>query len=403
MEIWKVEIMDDQELIGLLADLESDRAERKESLSDPDKIRACICAFANDLPNHNQPGVLFIGARDDGSCARLPITDDLLLKLSDLRSDGSILPLPRLTVQKKNLKGCPLAVIIVHPSDSPPVRYKGRVYVHVGPSTRLASEEEERRLSEKRISKSLPFDLSPVTSASLNHLDLDFFTKTYLPATVPLDVITQNNRSLEQQLIALRFLNPAGVPTLLGVLTIGKDPREFIPGAYVQFLRMEGKEITDPIKDQKEIDGPLPGLLKELYETLEINIAVAVDLKAGAREIKHPDYPVASLRELAYNAILHRNYEKTNAPVRLSWFSDRVEIQNPGGPYGQVSKENFGKLGVTDYRNPHIAEVMKNLGYIQKFGIGIQLARKELDKNGNPELNFQAEDTHLLAIVRRRK
>ncbi len=49
-----MEIMDDQELIGLLVDLGSDRAERRESLSDPDKILACICAFANDLPNHKR-------------------------------------------------------------------------------------------------------------------------------------------------------------------------------------------------------------------------------------------------------------------------------------------------------------------------------------------------------------
>ena len=91
-----------------------------------------------------------------------------------------------------------------------------------------------------------------------------------------------------------------------------------------------------------------------------------------------------------------------NAPVRIYWFSDRIEIQNPGGPFGQVNRSNFGTPGITDYRNPHIAEAMKNLGYVQRFGIGISLAQKELRNNGNPPAEFQAEDTYVLVILRKR-
>jgi ATP-dependent DNA helicase RecG len=78
--------MENVELESLLADLESDRVERKASLSDRDKIRQAICAFANDLPNHRRAGVLFVGVHDDGRCAGLPITDELLLTLSSIRS-----------------------------------------------------------------------------------------------------------------------------------------------------------------------------------------------------------------------------------------------------------------------------------------------------------------------------
>src|ERR1035437_7471837 len=98
--------MDDAELERLLTDLESDRVERKQSLSDPDRIREAICAFANDMPNHQMPGAVFIGAKDDGTCAGLRTTDKLLLTLADMRSDGNILPLPSITVQKRTLLGC---------------------------------------------------------------------------------------------------------------------------------------------------------------------------------------------------------------------------------------------------------------------------------------------------------
>ena len=95
--------MDDSQLETLLKDMESDRVERKASISDKGKLCEAICAFANDLPNHQQPGVLFIGVNDDGSCANLSITDQLLLTLSDMRSDGNILPFPAITVQKRTL------------------------------------------------------------------------------------------------------------------------------------------------------------------------------------------------------------------------------------------------------------------------------------------------------------
>jgi ATP-dependent DNA helicase RecG len=396
--------MDDHELEILLHDLEADRVERKASISDRDKICQAICAFADDLPNHHQPGVLFIGVNDDGSNAHLAITDSLLLTLADLRSNGNILPFPTMIVQKRVLSGMELAVIIVEPSDAPPVRYRGRVWVRVGPRRAVATTEEERRLAEKRRARDVPFDLSPVLSATLEDLDLDLFCRTYLPSTLPAEILEQNQRSVEQQLTSVRFaaIEPQPKPTVLGILAVGKDPRQFLPGAYIQFLRIDGMDLADPIKDQDEVDGPLPDLFRRLDEKLLSHVSVTSDPTAQPVELRHPDYPVIGLQQLTRNAVMHRTYEGTNAPVRMTWFADRIEIQNPGGPFGQVNRQNFAQPGITDYRNPHLAEAMKNLGYVQRFGVGIPLARRELAKNGNPPPEFVVEDAHVLVIVRRR-
>jgi len=99
---------------------------------------------------------------------------------------------------------------------------------------------------------------------------------------------------------------------------------------------------------------------------------------------------------------MHRIYESTNAPTRVYWYDDRIEIMNPGGPFGVVTKENFGQPGITDYRNPNLADAIKVMGFVQKFGLGIQLAKNELKKNGNPELEFQIEPMQVLATIRRR-
>ncbi len=396
--------MDDTELERLLLDLESDRTERKASVSDKDRVCEAVCAFANDLPDHREPGVVFVGANDDGTCTGLAITDKLLLSLADIKSDGNTVPFPSMTVQKRRLRGCDMAVITVQPADAPPVRFRGRTWIRVGPRRGIATPEEERRLTEKRRSRDLPFELRTVAPASIDELDLELFARTYLPSSVAPEVVEQNQRTIEQQLASLRLIATQDAqlrPTVLGIPVLGKDPLRFVPGAYAQFLRIDGTSLSDPIRDAVSISGPLPEFLRQLEEKLEAHIETARDLTSGPVEILRPDYPFVAIQQLVRNAVLHRTYEGTNSPVRIYWFSDRIEILSPGGPYGQVNQENFGRPGITDYRNPYLAEAMRNLGYVQKFGVGIQLAKRELQENGNPPLEFQV-DSHILALVRRR-
>jgi len=394
--------MDPEHLLTLFRDTESDRVERKASAGKSDLISQAICAFANDLPDQRQPGVVFIGVNDDGSCANLVITDELLRNLADLRSNGNIHPFPTLTVQKHTLDGCEVAVIAVEPADAPPVRYKGRVYIRVGPRRAIASQEEERRLAEKRRARDLPFDVQPVSSATIGDLDLDLFERTYLPASISSEDLEANQRTRTEQLASLRLATPDGLLTVLGLLVLGQDLRRFLPGAYIQFLRFDGEELTSPIRHQQEIDGPLPDQLRLLDEVLEANISIGTEVVGHTTEVQQPDYPLTALQQLARNAVLHRTYEGTHAPVHLYWFSDRIEITSPGGVYGQVTRERFGEPGLVDYRNPHLAEALKNLGYVQRFGLGIPLAQQELTRNGNPAAEFRIEDSRVLVTLRRR-
>ncbi len=387
--------MSDHELEALLKDLESQRAERKESASDGDRIRQAICAFANDLPDYRKPGAVFVGAKDDGSCAKLPVTDQLLLTLANMKTDGNILPLPSMSVEKRVVCGCEMAVIIVQPSDAPPVQYKGRIWVRTGPRRSIASAQDERILNERRRHRDLPFDLHPVQHAKLDDLNRRLFEDEYLPGAFAADVLEKNDRSYEERLATCRMIQAVDqpVPTVTGCLVLGKLTRDLISCAYIQFLRIDGTTLTDPIKDAEDVDGPLGQVISRLDQKMEAHIQTAVDVMSGPVEIRKPDYPAVALQQLARNAVMHRTYESTNAPVRVIWFNDRIEIQNPGGPFGQVTKQNFGKPGVVDYRNPHLAEAMKVLGYVQRFGVGIQLAQESLRRNGNPVAKFTVEDT----------
>jgi ATP-dependent DNA helicase RecG len=393
----------DAELEALLRDLESQRVERKASLSDGDRVREAICAFANDLEDTRQPGVLFIGARDDGSPAGLPITDELLRTLADMKTDGNLLPPPSLSVEKRVLRGAEMAVVTVLPSDSPPVRFKGRIWVRTGPRRAIATAQDERILNEKRRYRDLPFDLHPLRQAALEDLDSSFFLRDYLPRAFAPDVLETNERSLVERLAACRmiFTPSEPHPTVNGMLTLGKRVRDFLPCAYVQFLRIDGVSLSDPIKDAETIDGPLHQMVDRLDEKMKANIQTQIDIQSGSVERRKPDYPLAALQQLTRNAIMHRSYEATHAPVRVTWFNDRIEIQNPGGPYGQVTCQNFGQPGITDYRNPHLAESLKVLGYVQRFGVGIALAQDSLRKNGNPPARFTPTPAHVHVEIRK--
>jgi ATP-dependent DNA helicase RecG len=390
-------MMSDEELTALVSDVETDRVERKQSATDLDRIRQAICAYANDLPNYGRPGVVVVGMRDDGSCAHAKIDDKMLTTLAGLRSDGKILPFPMMRIDARTIDRCKLALIVVEPSDNPPIRVDGRVWVRIGPRRAQATPEEERRLTEKRRWGNLPFDQHAVLQSTLEDLDLVRFRLEYLPSALPPEIIDENTRTPEDQMRALRLLR-GDVPTVTAILVLGKDPRGWLPGAYIQFVRFDGLDVTAPIKDQLEIGGTVVDQLRRLDDKLAAHVEVHADL-SGQTEVRRPSYPLDALREFTRNAVVHRNYDSTSAPVRVHWYQDRIEITSPGGLYGSVTADNFGQPNATDYRNPALAEALKNLGFIQRFGMGIARAQLALKKNGNPPAAFLLADPTLVMVT----
>ena len=391
-------MLTDDELRALMADIESDRSERTTSTNNTDKFGEAICAFANDFPNHRQAGYLLVGVDDAGNPSGLTVTDRLLRDLAALRSNINLEPLPAITVQKRSLPGGDVAVMEVLPSDLPPVRYKGRIWIRVGPSRRGANQQEERVLIEKRTVHQKTFDARPCRGCTMDDLVPDLFLVSYLPAAVERDVLEENRRSRDEQMASLRFYDlTADCPTNAGALLFAKDPLRWIPGSYVQYVRWAGTTMAaDPVSD-KRFHGDLLTVLREMQAFLSLSAHSRPVAESAFRERTEADYPPVALRELLLNAIMHRSYE-SNAPVRLNWFDDRIEVQNPGGLYGMASPENFPRQ--TDYRNPVVAGAMATLGYVNAFGRGVIRAQEALRRNGNPPAEFTFEPSHVLATIR---
>ena len=391
-------MLNETQLIALLSDLESDRIERTVSESNTDKFCQAICAFANDLPGHRAPGYLLVGVNDDGSLSGLSVTEQLLLNLGAIRSNGNVLPQPVMSVAKFKLTGGDIAVVEVLPSDMPPVRYKGMVWVRIGPRKGTAHEQDERVLTERRVARAHTFDVLPFPEASLVDLSLRLFSE-YRAQVIAPEVIEANHRTVEEQLASLRLFDLSKkCPTTTGILLFGNNPRFFLPGAYVQFLRFPGITMTDMPVDQAEISGDIRTVLDGMRDKFRACNQVGMKPGKGFQDQLLPEYPEWSVRELLHNAVIHRDYQ-SNTPIRFYWFTDRIEIQSPGNLYGEVTPETI--LSRNSYRNPVMAEALKAMGYINRFGFGIQQAQKLLAENGNPPAKFSFEDRVVAVTIRR--
>ena len=137
-------------------------------------------------------------------------------------------------------------------------------------------------------------------------------------------------------------------------------------------------------------------MLRTLDQFVGVQIRKEPQTISALKEEVVAEYPFLAIREFLMNAVMHRDY-RSNAPIRFYLFSDHIEIQNPGGLYGSARPENFPDQN--DYRNPVIAEALKILGYVNKFSRGVYRSQKLLQKNGNPEAEFELDQSAYLSVT----
>lgn len=349
--------------------------------------------------SEDMAGDLLIGVDRDGKPFPVDVDDAALLQLAQIRDEGRILERPSMTVDRGVFDGAEVVRVHVNASGAPPVRLDGVAWVRPGPLTKRATADDERILTERRVAVMLPFDARPLPGTGEGDLDVELLRSTYITAAVDPAVVEENDRPLTQQLRSLRLLHPTGSATALGVLLGGFDPTAIIPGAYLQFVRYDGRDVDAPIRDEEEIRDNLITATRTLTSLLQAYVTRRVEMADALVEKAVEEYPMPALREAILNAVVHRTYEGSNAPVRVLWFDDRVEVSNPGGPYGAVSPLNFDR--VNDYRNPSLAAAMKTLGYVNRFGRGIERMRLQMERNGNPPPEFEVTPSWWRVVLRR--
>jgi ATP-dependent DNA helicase RecG len=399
----------DEQMAQLIEAGESYRCELKRDLSGgvKEKITRTICAFANDISGSGLFGVIAVGVADDGSIVGLSISDQIELAIQDIRGDGKIIPMPSFVTKKRMFRSSEILCIEVHPSASPPVKCEGKIWIRPGNSNRQATVEDERRLSELRRAKEQPDDTQVLERFSTKDLNLYYFQSTYLPQAFAADVIRANGRTVDEQLSSTKMVgygygeDKSLHPTVLGMICLGLSPVDAVPGAYVQFVRFAGKDETTKVVDQLVIHGSIEDVIVQTEAKFQVHNQTPIDFTSQTKEVKSPEYPTVAFQQLFRNAVMHRAYIGNHSPIRVYWFEDRLVITNPGGPWG-MSLEEFGTAGATAYRNPNLAGVLRDLGFVQRFGAGIGLARTSLKTNGNPALELEPSANYVTVTMHKR-
>lgn len=154
----------------------------------------------------------------------------------------------------------------------------------LSPSPPIDDENERRRHGDR------PFDVQPVRSATVVDLNRRFFEAEYRPSAIAPDILAQNDRTFEQRLAVTKMVLTAeeAIPTTPGILVLGITPRDFIPGAYIQFLRIAGRELGDPIADEQVIDGLVSDVLRRVDDKLAAHNRTAVEFTSGPVESRPP-------------------------------------------------------------------------------------------------------------------
>ena len=348
------------DLVGILKRPEGKTLEFKRDLSSPDGALKTIVAFANTAG-----GTLLIGVEDRSRHVR-GVGDalDLEERLANLVSDRIS---PRLVPEIEILPWRRTQVLALHVYPSPARPHflsregpAGGVYVRVGSTNRRADAELIEEL--RRFARGEGFDEQPMPGLDSEALDFRAASESFAAV----------RKLARRDLETLRLVTEhqgRKVPTVGGMILFGKERERHFPDAWIQAGRFEGT-TKSRIVDGVEIRSLPVRAIEEAIAFVQKHTLHGAEI-GPVRRKERWSLPPAAVREAVINAVAHTDYAQRGAPLRLSIFDDRLEVDNPGLlPFG-LTLEDLPR-GVSKLRNRVIGRVFHALGLIEQWGSGIQ-------------------------------
>lgn len=346
------------DIANILATPEGKTLEFKRDLSSHRPVLRTVVAFANTAG-----GTLVFGVEDSRDICG--IDDPLALeeRLANLLSD-EVLPRVVPEIDLLPWRGTTLVAVTIHPGPSRPYHVSAEgpdhgVYVRVGSTNRRTDAEMRAEIARSARGESFDEQLMP---------ELDSEAVDFAAASESFEMVrTLRRRDME----SLRLLVRHGgrlVPTAGGVLLFGRERTAVFPDAWLQAGRFKGANRTHII-DSSRIDLSLPETVDAALAFVKRNVALRYNV-AGARRSESWQYPLVAVREAVINALVHADYSQMGAPVRLSVFDDRLEVENPGLLVPGLTIPDILR-GTSRARNRVIARVFGELGLIEQWGSGV--------------------------------
>ena len=177
------------------------------------------------------------------------------------------------------------------------------------------------------------------------------------------------------------------------VLLAAKSPRKTIPGCRVRVQRFEGTEegsgqTYTPIRDVFA-EGNLVEIISRSSAAIENTLHTVTWLNRDGKFVTTPEYPRWAWFESLVNACVHRSYSFTGTEITVKVFSDRMEIESPGGFVPPVNERTIYHTRAA--RNAHLMDAMRYLGYVQMAREGTRRIRDSMMEYGLPAPKFSQE------------
>ncbi len=376
---------------------ESNYLEIKAAHEGCPKLFDTLSSFSNQYGG----GVILFGIDEESGFEVCGVYDpaDLQKKIMEqaLQMEPELRPL--CTVAEVEGKTVVSAEIQEISNELKPCFYKGTgrlkgSYVRIGDSDRHMTEYEVYSFEAFR--KKIQDELRVAERADLSDIDTDAHTEYLIamrkkkPNLAELTVDKIN--SLQGFIIEKK-------PTLAGVMLFSPYPQGFFPQLCITAVLIEGREMgTDNAVGERFIDnarivGSIVNMLDETLKFVRRNMKTAtyIDPQTGKRADR-TEYPVIAVRELILNALIHRDYSKHTdfTPITVKMFSDRIEIENPGGLYGRMTLDKLGKTAA-DTRNPFIANALEVIDITENRYSGIPTVCSAMKNAGLPQPKFENE------------
>lgn len=361
--------------VRLVAELRARRAEttcievKKAERKVPNSLLDTLSAFSNDAG-----GVVLLGIDESDDFRTVDGFDAAAVR------DGAVSALAKLTphgtapVEIEEFEGGHLVRIDVAelPSVEKPcfISSQGQ---YRGSFTRTGAGEGDRHLTEYEVSQLLlnrgqpTFDEEPVTAATPDDLDAEAVRRYCADRRrdQPGPFRDVDDPTLMTMTNVLTRVDDRLVPTLGGLLTLGKYPQQFFPQLSLSVVVLPATSLDEipegspRFLDNRSCDGSIPEMVAAARDVLRRNMSKSSTIRGLGRKDRY-DYPDAAIRELLVNALLHRDYSpgSRGTPVQVELYPDRLEIRNPGGFYGNVDSSALGLAGVSSSRNASLSRLL---------------------------------------------
>ena len=331
---------------------EQQNIEYKQSWHD-DYLKT-VCGFANA-----QGGYLLIGKEDKGKTVGVTdhkkLMDDLPNKIKNHLGITSV-------VNLKTEKSKHFIEIYAQPY-SVAISLRGRYYIKTGSTT---SELTGTALNDFLLRKSgKTWDGVVEERATINDIDEATISEFLKAAKENRRLPDSRELNTVQLLEKLRLVNGSQIKRA-AIILFGKDPGKFYPGISVKIGRF-GKS-DDDLKFQEVEEGNLFHLLREVLLQLNRKFFIKPINFEGMLRIEKGEYPVAALREMLLNAIVHKSY--SGVPIQIRIYDDKINIWNEGTLPEGLTNELLKQQHPSRPRNPLIADVCFKGGYIEAWGRG---------------------------------